>query len=302
MKCRGVALVAALLVVALATALATQLLWRSSLWIGQVESLRDMAQARQLADAATEWAAAVLADDAANSSIDHPQEAWAREIPPVDAEGGRIGGRLFDEQVRWNANNLRTADGRINESELAVYRRLLRLLNLSDGLADTLADWVDADAEARPGGAEDDYYLKQSPSSRTLGSALAVLEDLLLVKGYTPDVLRRLQPHLTVLPVTTTLNVNGATAIVLEAVHGGISGSDAEQLVQQGQRIPFRDLADFRERLGKDVPSEGDTRLATRSRFFTLNLGVEFGKSRLEIQALIDRGKGWPVVVWKRFG
>jgi general secretion pathway protein K len=302
MRSRGVALVAALLVVAIAASLATHLLWRSSVWIGQVEALRDLAQARRHADAAADWACAVLADDAANSAVDHPQEPWARQIPPMEAEGGRIGGQLFDEQVRWNLNNLVGADGKINEGELAVYRRLLRLLNLPGNLAETLADWMDTDAEPRSGGGEDEFYLARSPSTRTAGGTLGAWEDLLLVKGYDRAVLERLQPHATVLPHTTQLNVNGATAIALEAAHGGISGADAEQLVLQGLRVPFRDVADFRTRLGKDLPTGDDARLAARSRYFSLRLNASYGKSNAEVRALIDRGKGWPVVVWKRFG
>ncbi len=302
MRSRGVALVTALVVVAIAASLATHLLWRSSMWISQVESMRDLAQARLLADAAAQWAAAVLADDAANSAVDHPQEPWARQIPPMDAEGGQVGGQLFDEQVRWNLNNLLTASGKINEPELIVYRRLLAELNLPTELAETLADWIDVDTEARPGGAEDTYYLAHSPTTRTLGASLSVIEDLLLVKGYDVVVMERLRPHVTVLPGTTQINVNGASAIVLEAVLTGLSSADAEQLVLQGQRLPFRDIADFRTRFGKDFPGQGEGRIATRSRYFSLRLQAAFGKSQVQMVALIDRGQGWPVVVWRRFG
>lgn len=302
MRARGVALVTALFVVAIAASLATHLIWRSSLWIGQVESLRDLAQTRLLAAAAMEWACAVLADDAANSAVDHPQEPWARQIPPMEAEGGSVGGQLFDEQARWNLNNLLTSEGKIKESELDIYRRLLAVLNLPASLADTLADWMDSDGEVRAAGAEDAHYLARAPSTRTRGGPLAVLEDVLAVKGYDYAALERLRPYVTALPERTSVNVNSTTAAVLEAVLPGISTGDAERLVLDGQRLPFKDASDFRSRMGKDFPAEGAANVVTRSRYFSLNLTASHGKGGVEMHALIDRGRGWPVVLWKRFG
>ena len=103
---RGAALIMALLVVALATTLATTLIWRQDLWLRQVETRRDLAQARLLALAGIDWARAVLAEDARTSSIDHLGEPWATKVPTMPAESGEIGGEMTDEQSKWNLNNL----------------------------------------------------------------------------------------------------------------------------------------------------------------------------------------------------
>ena len=46
---QGAALIVALMVVALATTLASTLIWRQDQWLRQVETHRDLAQARLLA-------------------------------------------------------------------------------------------------------------------------------------------------------------------------------------------------------------------------------------------------------------
>jgi len=120
----GAALIMALLVVALATVLASTMIWRQDMWLRQVETRRDLAQARLLAIAGIDWARAVLAEDARTSSTDHLGEPWATKVPAMPAEGGEIGGELADEQAKWNLNNL-VRNGQVQPDSMAVLGRLL---------------------------------------------------------------------------------------------------------------------------------------------------------------------------------
>ena len=73
----------ALLVVALATVLASTMIWRQDMWLRQVETRRDLAQARLLAIAGIDWARAVLADDSTD-----PNYALARVTGFLIKPGG----------------------------------------------------------------------------------------------------------------------------------------------------------------------------------------------------------------------
>src|SRR5262249_57796060 len=52
-----------------------------------------------------------------------------------------------------------------------------------------ILDWIDADSTPRSTGAEDDYYMGLNPPYHCKNGPLDSLEELLLVKGVTPQLL-----------------------------------------------------------------------------------------------------------------
>lgn len=299
---RGAALIMALLVVALATTLSTTLLFRQDVWLRQVEMQRDLAQTRLIAGAGIEWARAVLAYDARTSSFDHPGEAWAIQVPPSRVEGGEIGGEVKDEQAKWNLNNLILVDGSINTANQEAFRRLLRLLELPPGLASTLGDWIDADSDTSPEGAEDAYYLALSPPYRAANRALTDVDGLLRVRGFDASVVERLRPHVTALPGYHRVNVNSASAIMLAALIPDMPPSEIQQLLAQRNKIPFKDFGDFRSRLPRPEITPNPEQLDTRSRYFSVLIRARYGRAGVTTEALVDRsGVDWPAIVWQKY-
>jgi general secretion pathway protein K len=299
---RGAALIMALLVVALAATLSSMMLWRQDVWLRQVEMQRDLAQTRLIAGAAIQWARAVLAYDARTSSFDHAGEPWAVKVPPTQVEGGEIGGEVTDEQGRWNLNNLVSGNGTVNAKEQEVFRRLLRLLELPPVLAATLGDWLDADSEALPGGAEDSYYLGLSPPYRSANRELSDVDGLLRVRGFTADVVERLRAHVTALPGYHSVNVNTASALVLAAIIPELSLGDVQQLLVLRKSIPFRDIADFRSRLPRQDIAVDAAQLDTRSRYFNVQLRTRYGRAAITTEAMLERqGVDWPAILWQKF-
>lgn len=298
---RGAALIMALLVVALATTLASTLIWRQDLWLRQVETRRDLAQARLLAIAGIDWARAVLAEDARTSSIDYLGEPWATKVPAMPAEGGEIGGEMIDEESKWNLNNL-VRNGQVQPEDLVIFLRLLKQLQLPAELALTLGDWLDSDNEAGSNGAEDAYYLEQKPPYRSANRELGDLDNLLKVRGFSSDIVERLRPYVSVLPGYNPINLNTTSAIVLAAVLPEISLSDAQQIVSERKRVPFRDVGDFSNRLRR--PELSTTRaglLDTRSRFFSVAIRSRYGNADTTVTALLDRYSPWPTLIWVKF-
>ena len=269
---RGAALIMALLVVALATTLSSMMLWRQDVWMRQVETQRDLSQTRLIAGAGIQWACAVLAYDARTSSFDHLGEPWAVKVPPSRVEGGEVGGEMTDEQGKWNLNNMLSGDGTINQKEEEVFRRLLRVLELPPVLASALADWLDADSETSPDGAEDAYYLTLSPPYRSANRPLSDVDGLLRVRGFDAGVVERLRAHVTALPGYDRVNVNTATAMVLAALIPDLSLNEVQQLLVLRKNIPFRDFADFRARLPRPEIAADSAQLDTRSRYFSVSV------------------------------
>ena len=291
----------ALLVVALATTLASTLIWRQDMWLRQIETRRDLAQSRLLAIAGIDWARAVLAEDARTSSSDHLGEPWATKVPAMPAEGGEVGGELADEQAKWNVNNL-VRNGVVDADSLAILVRLLSQLDLPQTLALTLADWIDSDSVTTPDGAEDAFYLAQTRPYRSANRELSDLDNLVRVRGFNSDIIEKLRPYVSALPGYNPVNLNTTSAIVLAAVLPDVSAADAQQVIVERNRIPFRDIADFRNRLPRfESSNPGAGKLDTRSRYFSVMIRSRFGNVDLATVALLDRQTTWPSVVWQKF-
>lgn len=300
---KGVAVIMVLLIVAIATTLATYMAQQQSLWQRQVESQFARTQARYLGVAGVDWARAVLADDASSSKTDHAKEMWTLRLPAIPVEGGEVIGAIEDRQGLFNLNNV-ARNGVSSAPDVAQFQRLLDLLGLPAELAPALADWIDADSEAQhPDGAEDMYYLSIERPYRTANRPLAELGELVRVKGYNANIISHLQPFVSVLPASasrTPVNVNFAPPEVLAAVLKNMTLSDARSLAHQRSEQPFKDGADFKDRLkqfgGIQVV---DSDISVSSQFFWVTGHASVGQAQVTTHALLQRVSNWPTVVWQ---
>ena len=298
---RGVAIVLALAVVALAALAATAMLVSQSTWSRQVELTAGHAQAQHLLQAGLDWSRAVLSDDRRNSEIDHLGEPWALRLPSLPVENGSLAGHVEDQQGRFNLNNL-LKDGKVDVAQLERFRRLLAILALPPELADSLADWIDADDQPQPrGGAEDAHYLALQPPHLAANRPLTDVGELALVAGFDDPVRDRLRPFVTALPRFAAVNVNTASPEVIAATVDGLSLDDARGIVARRERTWFRDISDFTRQLptGLSVPSEN---IAVSSDYFVATMSITIGGAKARGSALLAREHpGWPVIVWRKF-
>ncbi len=286
---QGVAVIVAVLVVALATSTVSYMLWHQSLWVRQVENLVARTQADAIARAAANWAAAILAAD--NRTIDHLGEAWARPIPPLAAESAQLAGTVADEQAKFNVNNLVQDGGAASPADVVAFQRLLVLLGLPPELAEPLVDWLDADdAVTAPNGAESAYYLALDPPYRAANRRVVDLGELVRVKGFSPEILARLAPYVTALPVATPVNVNTASAVVLQAILPTLSSAQAAAIVQNRIERPYPDPATFLRELGQTKGVTTTAQIDVKSRFFSSEVSVQLARVTVAYRSLFDRG------------
>ena len=145
-KQRGVAVLTAMLVVAIGTIIAVNLLWQGTLDLRRTESALAADQGLMFMQGAEAWAADILRQDMVDSpASDNLGEQWATQLPPLPVDGGTIIGKLEDLQGRFNLNNLVKPDGTENPLVRHQFERLLSLLQIDPGLAGAVVDWLDAD-------------------------------------------------------------------------------------------------------------------------------------------------------------
>lgn len=297
----GMAVITAILVVALVASAASFMAWQQQLWVRQVENLNQQAQSRVVVMAALQWARAALAQDARENSVDHQDEGWAQALAPLPVEGGELAGGVTDQQGLFNLNSL-VREGKTSASDLAVFRKLLELLQLPPELAAAVSDWIDPDAEVTyPGGAEDGDYLALDLPYRAGNRALTTVDGLYRLKGFDAETVERLRPYVTVLPQPTPVNVNTAPAEVLAAAIADLSLDQARALVTARKGQPFKDVADFRTRLPESVKQANDAVLAVGSRYFLVAGHARFGRAKVGYAALLEReATAWPKLVWQK--
>ena len=296
------AVVMAMGVVALSAMAAMAIIVSQSTWSHRAGLAADHAQAQALVQAGSDWARAMLSDDRRSNSIDYAGEPWAMRLPPIAVDNGELSGRIEDQQGLFNLNNL-ASGGTLNPVQSARFRRLLSILGLPESLADTLADWIDADDRPQPrNGAEDEYYLAQNPPYRAANRPLIDVGELALVRGYDAGVRARLAPFVAALPGSTALNVNTAPAEVLAAWVDGLDLDGARLLVARRNNNFYRSNSDFRNQLGKGaaVP-EQDVRVS--SDYFLATLRVTSGGAQASGQALLARldATRWPTIIWRKY-
>lgn len=296
---KGAAVLIAMLVVAMAAMAAGSFMFRSQVEWRRLENLTRVDQAKWVLRATDQWAAAVLRDDLLHSGVDHLGEAWATQLPPIEAEGYRISGRIEDQDGRFNLNNL-VVNGQTDARQMEVFGRLLRVLRLSDGLAATLADWLDADdIPKNEGSAESEYYAGLSPPYQAANHPLVSVNELLRVKGFDRNVLSTLLPFVTALPNRTAVNVNTARPEVLAALVPGLSLDEAYALVAKRERVYYRNVQDFQQLLpsGLTLP---DGVATVSSQYFLVRANIRRERMSVGSQALYLRGgQNSPTLVWR---
>ncbi len=288
-------------VVALAAVAATAIMVSQSIWSRQNQLSNEYVQAQVMVQAGVDWVRAVLSDDRRMGNVDHLGEPWAQQMPVMPIENGQLAGQILDQQGMFNLNNL-IQEGKTSPPQFASFKRLLALLGLPAGLADSLADWIDIDNTPQSQhGAEDEHYLSLSPPYVAANHPLTDVAELAQVRGFDGVTLARLRPFVTALPGSTVVNVNTAPPEVLAAVIEGLGIDNARTLAAQRERAYFRDRADFLSRLPHGAVVEADD-IGVSSDYFTAALRVSIGEAQAQGTVLLARtDDGWPAIVWRKF-
>lgn len=315
---RGVALVTALLVVALAATLSADMMADQQLAIRRTQNLVAADQAQVYALAAEAFARDLLARD--DGDVDHPGEDWAQPFPALPFEGAVISLRIFDLQARLNLNDLvlgaagenpgpdgdapRPGGDEAENRRAAPLGRLLAQVHpeYTTGIEQALRDWVDDDQEVTfPEGAEDDFYTRSDPPYRPANRPLLGASELRLVKGVDAETFDAVREFVTALPEGSGVNVNTASPQVLASLSGQVDESAAREAVEGRPDDGYADVQEFLDtNPAFAVPDLDPGRLAVSSRYFLVRAEVTLDRARAVQYSLLERAaEGAPRVVYR---
>lgn len=314
---QGAALLMAMVIVTLVATLSASMVWQQ--WRAtQVEGAeRVRAQAGWVLSGALDWARLILREDARsnNNTSDNLGEVWATPLAEarlssfLAADGDNnatdedmpeafLSGKVDDATAKYNLFRLLTSDGKVDDKERAVLRRLCEFANLSPSLADGIAQSMHLARLAVVLTVADNPELLAElggEQGRARAPLMPQTVDQLLWLGLDAATLEKLRPYVTLLPsdaVDVKVNVNTAPKEVIAAMVDGLDLARASRIVQARQRNPFKSTEDLKLVLGQKSPDWDFGRLDVKSEYFEVKGRLRYEDNVIEQRHLVQRISG----------
>jgi general secretion pathway protein K len=312
----GVALVAALILMASIVFILGNIFYRHQISVAQSTLIMHQNQAYFLALSAESWAKQLLDEDADESAFDHNNELWSQAIPAMPVDGGLINGCISDMQSRFNLNSLvkytnatqlTSVINSENNSHATVWNNILRLKEIppDQSRLETIIDWIDKDSSTiGTSGAEQEIYESMRPPRMIADSQIVQPSELAEVMGYNLIEVQQLMPLITALPVALktkpnqiepyAININTAADELLLAMGGDFDMIFKDVVINNR---PFEQIKDFYDKLAFELGYLEDNikqrwpedLIAIATQFFELYLEVTLGEARIEVRSIIMR-------------
>jgi general secretion pathway protein K len=287
----GIALVVTLLAVVLITSMVVEFSYGVYTGTNNLYNWRDSQRLSIMAKSGINVSARFLSDWLAGKTFSYPGSMDFPVENPFEDFSGTIMVRIEDESSKFNINSIVRPNGILNESAYNSFKRLLKNLSMDEKIADRVADWLDQDSEPRLSDSE----------VNAKNSALASVDELLMINGISRKDYDTLMPYVTVYGTRDNLviNINGAEKPVLRCLSDKITDDLAQRVIDYRKSNPFLSTSDlgkvhgFENDLGipsgvmtvkgtdfyiKSVASSGGVKRIIETVFNTGNAKIEYWK------------------------
>lgn len=237
-KQKGLALMTVLLVFAIVSVLAIQMINRQSSDVERTGNMLALQQARAYAFGVEAAArSGLFLDWKSNKNVDHLQEKWNKPVV-LPLEPGTASIRIYDPQGRFNLNSLAPTASHYRLQKKR-FEKLLNLLGLKVEYANLWARWLNKASQ------EDDRYLSLQPPYKAAYQTCQHSSELMLIEGLGDKEFRLLEPYVTCLPKDTALNVNTASDYVLASLSPAYSLGDGKSMIASRGKKGFANVDEF---------------------------------------------------------
>jgi general secretion pathway protein K len=294
---KGFALIVTLLITAVIVGLVTELVYAVYISVSRANNFRDSQRASLLARSGVDIAKAGL-------------EEFLKFKPfiTMDSDGlnfkqsednGELDIKVFDEQGKASLKIVYPNTGAKNEKAYNIYLRLLKLLNQSEDIADTLSDWIDSDDEPRMMGAEGlDYYQRLLNPYPPKNGYLDTLEEILMIKGYTPQIYSAISPFVTVYNTSGLININTANKEIIMSLSDEMTETLAQRVIDYRKAVPFKARSDIMKVAGfETIGFSLQDKITVESNIFKVYSSAKIGEAVRAVEAVIQRGGG--ILYWR---
>ncbi|HBA88637.1 MAG TPA: general secretion pathway protein GspK [Geobacter sp.] len=236
------------------------------------------------------------------------QESWAKP-QSFDAGEGTVTIAIEEESGKLNLNTATSSNGTPDPVYTPMAKRLFTRLKLPLELADSLMDWVDENDTPMPGGAETNYYGTLKLPYAAKNKRLETVDELLMAKGYTPEVLTKLRPLVTVYgrindtEAATPININTADRDVIAALDEKLTDDLVQRIIDYRKTRPIKSIGDLNAITGMDTISPLiSTKIGYLGNVYRIRAEGKVGESISVAEAVVRMAGGTaaPVVLYWR--
>jgi general secretion pathway protein K len=241
---KGFALILTLIVTVLMVAALVEMIHQAYVDISISRGYRDGQQASLLAESGITGGIKLLQLALQGKNYTSLTDTWATPVK-LDDETGAIEVSVIEESGKINLNSLVQPNGDFESFTQTALKRLGKRLQIPEDAWNALADWLDSNDQTRSNGAESLYYQSLKPPYSARNGKLATITELSLVKGFTPEIVSRLKPFVTIYAdqagaPLSQVNINTASKEVLAALDDGIDERMAERILEERRLKPFQ--------------------------------------------------------------
>jgi len=287
--------------------------------------LKDTGEVEAITRSGVNVAQEVLVRKDRKNDFDSFYDAWGK-LSGQDLsslfERGTLHLVVSDLSGRLQVNSLVSAKTETAASA-KVTREILKRLLLSEnfgiteesqavGIIDSLVDWIDKDDRESDFGAEDSYYRSLEHPYGCKNGPVSSLEELLLVKGITPEILYGNKEHmglaqyLTVYGNDGKININTVDPVLLQAMDILMTPEMAKDIIE------YREREENKEKLSSihwykevaNLPGDvtiSDKVLTVKSSYFMITAESGLNSLQQTRVAVVNRSlEGKPVRLYEK--
>ena len=303
---KGFALVLTLVVTALMVALAAELIHQVYVDTSISRGFRDGQQASLLAESGVDGGTKLFQFALANQDYTSLSDMWAKPFPWND-EVGSVELNVVEENGKIDLNGLiRPNKTDIDDFTMNALKRLGKRLQIPEDCWSALADWQSSGDSARPGGAKTPYYKTLKPPYSARNDKLATLAELSLVKGFTPEIIAKLRPFVTIYPIQTTMqsalvNINTAPKEVLMALDDRVDDTMAGRIMDERKVQPFKSPGEL-SRVDAQLASALAARITCKGSFYRVTSVGRVNDAARTVEAVVWMSGGTPgILSWQEY-
>ena len=239
----GFVLILVLLIVAALMAVAVDFAYGVYVNISGIHNLQTMEQLSVEGSSLIDSSAGVFLQALSQGEI--PLDEKEMEIPMDD--GTDVYFQAGDENSKFNVNTLVSPNGDLNKDAYDSFKRLLKGLNLDEGLADKIVGWINPEALPSPAAGSGAQSVKN-------GFLTSTPELRLFIDRASYDTLKN---YVTIYG-DGLIDINSATAPVLMSLSDEVTPDLAGRIIERRKLEPFKNTGELSqvagfERLGMDL-------------------------------------------------